>query len=265
MPHRIASACIRVARAASPRPPARIRPPLATGFIVILLIGALSACGPDAAQQAAQQAARQAALHEAEAARQRADYDNARVAGDWDQAAALGRDLQDRYRGTAAATEAARTLPDVVARATAANHQRRLAALWSYSQVPAGRGVQRAATILAKAPVALADGAATVQLVFRDHPAWGRNAYLVLDRGGFACPGRCTVTVRDEHGETQRLPAWKPTSHEAIALFIGTPERLWRMARGTPALTLTFPSDSGARSATFETGGAEAGHLPGWR
>lgn len=232
-----------------------------------LALGALGlvGCGPDATQRAAEQAARQAAARDADAARQLADYDNARAAGHWELAAAQGKDLQDRYRGTPAAADAARTLPDTLARADAARDAARLAALWSYSRVPVGRGEQRAAMLQASAPIPQPQGETTVQLVFRDHPAWGRSAYLVLDRGGFECHGRCRVTLTLRDGKVQRISAWKPTSHAAIALFLDDPLALWRIARTTPSLTLTFPTVAGPRRATFETGGADASQLPGWR
>ncbi len=221
----------------------------------------LSACGPDAAEQRAQQAAQR----EAEATRQLADYDSARSAAAWARAAALGRDLQDRFADSAAARAAARSLDDVRTRAQQADEAERLAGLWSYSTVPAGRGEQRAAMITAQSAVATGAGAGMLQLVFRDHPVWGRNAYLVLDRGGFACTARCRVQVAVDGAAARTLTAYKPTSHEAIALFIEDSAGLWRMARAAKTLVITFPTTAGPRSGTFETGGLRAAALPGWR
>ena len=105
-----------------------------------------------------------------------------------------------------------------------------------------------------------------VRLIFRDHPAWGRSSYLVLEAGDFACYGGCRVKVAIDDGKPRSMAASRPKTDEAIAMFIEDERALWRLARGAKTLAIEFPVKAGGtRTAVFETGGVDAAKLPGWK
>src|SRR5690554_6369287 len=98
----------------------------------------------------------------------------------------------------------------------------RTARLWIYNVQEVNGGQQRSAQIYSKDAVETGDVSDRVQLIFRDHPDWGRSSYLVLAGGDFAkaCYSACRVTVTVDDGEPRRMAANRPDTDEAIAMFI---------------------------------------------
>ncbi len=142
----------------------------------------------------------------------------------------------------------------------------RLAALWLYQTGTMGGGAQVTAAIRSVDNVDTdGQGARSVQLVFRDHENWGRSSYLVLQAGDFACPSKCMVNVMADGGTPERLPAHRPNTDEAIAMFIDDPARLWRLAGDATRLDIEFPVKAGGtRTAGFEVSGLDESRMPGW-
>ncbi|MFT4197284.1 MAG: hypothetical protein QM601_05135 [Pseudoxanthomonas sp.] len=238
---------------------------LSTTALCLLL---LAACGDNGAQQQAQAAAEQAQRQQA--AQQLADqFDQAVTAQNWEMARVHGSALLDQYRDTPAAGHVLMQMERVRQRAQAAQEQRRLAALWNYAQVPVGKGSQRSAMIDAQQRVDTdGKGPKTVQLVFRDHPAWGRSAYLVLQAGDFAkaCYRHCSVNVSVDGAAHRTMAANRPDTKDAIAMFIDDDKALWKLAgQAKQTLSITFPVQAGGtRTAVFETGGLDKTQMPGW-
>lgn len=237
--------------------------------LLLVSVLALAACGDNAAQQQAQAVAAQAQRQQ-EAQALADKFDAAVTAQNWEMARVHGTALLDQYAGTPAADHVQAQIDQVRERAHAAQEQRRLSALWAYSQVPAGKGTQRSAMIDAKARVDVdGSGAKTVQLVFRDHPEWKRSAYLVLQVGDFAkaCYRHCSVQVSVDGGAPKTMAANRPDTKEAIAMFIDDHQALWTLAgQARQTLSITFPVQAGGtRTAEFETGGLDRTQMPGWK
>lgn len=168
------------------------------------------------------------------------------------------RSAQAEARAKAEA-EAARERSEAQARLESS----RLAALWSYVEVPAGKGRQLTASIRSSDPVDTGGGEPhPVLLVFRDHPAWGRSSYLVLEAGDFNC-GKCRVTVLAD-GAANVIAAHRPRSNEAIAIFIDDARALWTLATKARQLQIEFPARGGTRTAAFDVGGLDPAKMPGW-
>ena len=150
--------------------------------------------------------------------------------------------------------------------AIAARETERLAGLWSYAEVPAGKGQQVSAAISSIENVDTdGTGAKVVQLVFRDHPAWGRSSYLVLKAGDFNCYGSCTVKVTVDEAAPKAMAARRPKTDEAIAMFVNDWRTLWRLTAGAKRISIEFPvKASGTRTASFEVAGLDDSKLPGW-
>jgi len=175
-----------------------------------------------------------------------------------------GPSLAERAAAARAAEEAAAAKAREDARAR--SEAERIAALWRYQQATVGGGAQVTAAIFATDDVdADGRGPRPVQLVFRDHAAWGRSGYLVLQAGDFACRPRCTVEVTVDDRTPERLAAWRPDTDEAIALFIRDAARLWRLAGDAARLRIEFPvAAGGTRTAAFEVVGLDETKMPGW-
>ena len=142
----------------------------------------------------------------------------------------------------------------------------RLAVLWRYQEATVAGGRQVTASILSIDNVDTdGQGARPVQLVFRDHAAWGRSSYLVLQAGDFDCAPRCTVNVSVDDLAPEKMAARRPKTDEAIAMFINDEMTLWRMTAGAKRLSVEFPVRAGGtRTATFEIAGLDRSKMPGW-
>ena len=167
-------------------------------------------------------------------------------------------------KAKAAADEAATA--KARAEADAAAETARLASLWTYSDVPAGKGRQIAATIKSTNDVDTdGQGGRSVLLVFRDHSAWGRSSYLVLTGGDFKCAPRCTVSVKVDEAAPASMAAHRPKTDEAIAMFIDDARALWRATTGARRLSVEFPvTAGGTRTATYDVAGLDRSQMPGW-
>lgn len=141
----------------------------------------------------------------------------------------VGRGIIDRYPDSLAAAEVTKTLEAVRNAAAAAAEANRLGALWTYHAVndAAAGGTVRTAQIAASAPAAMAAAADSgyaappaVKLVLRDHPQWGRSAYLLLPERLPDCPEVCKIQITFDKGKRQDWQATTPSPEEPAAVFI---------------------------------------------
>ncbi|MFC7300550.1 hypothetical protein [Cognatiluteimonas weifangensis] len=243
------------------------KPALCVLLSMTLLLG-LPACDRKQrlVEQAAAQAAMQAAIAEDAAKQAEAAFDGALAQQNWALAKAQADVLLAQYPETETAARVRKQFDAVAARAEAAREQSRTAALWSYNREPVQGGTQLSASIYAKDEVDVdGSGATPVRLIFRDHPAWGKSAYLVLQAGDFDCYGGCKVQVEVDAAAPKAMAASRPKTDEAIAMFIEDERGLWRMTRGAKLLQIRFPTRAvGSKTAVFEVGGLDRAQLPGW-
>lgn len=150
--------------------------------------------------------------------------------------------------------------------AIASRETARLAALWTYADVPVNKARQLSAMISSANDVDVdGTGAKSVRLVFRDHAAWGRSSYLVLQTGDFDCYGSCTVKVKADDAAPKPMAARRPKTDEAIAMFINDNKALWRMTTQAKQISVEFPVKAGGtRTATFDVAGLDRSKMPGW-
>jgi hypothetical protein len=126
----------------------------------------------------------------------------------------------------------------------------RLAALWTYNDVPVEKGRQVSAQIRSSNNVDTdGQGPKSVLLVFRDHAAWGRSSYLVLQGGDFDCSPRCTVSVVADDGAPVRMASRRFPSRPAARARRSSTSPAWmkRRCRDGEAL-LPRLNDARARS-----------------
>jgi hypothetical protein len=238
---------------------------LAPLAVAMLLAGVAGGCQDEAARAEAQAAA-QATADEAAAGEAAAAFDAAMAAENWQLAKAQGDVLLARWPDTAAAARVRPQHGEAKARAGEVREAARLASLWSYASTAVPGGQQVSAAIHARDPVDVdGSGARPVQLIFRDHPEWGRSSYLVLKAGDFDCYGSCRVAVSVDDAAATRMAANRPDTDEAIAMFIDDERALWRRLEGTRVLSIEFPvTAGGTRKAVFDVGGLDRARMPGW-
>ncbi|MEJ7746958.1 MAG: hypothetical protein WKF61_09445 [Luteimonas sp.] len=224
---------------------------------------ALAACKDEDPQAAV--AAQQAAKEHA-AAPLLQQYEDALSKQNWELARANADFVLLDHAGTLAAAKVKQDYDMIKAKADALRDTRRLAGLWSYDSVSVKGGTQKSASIYAKDQVDVdGSGEKPVRLIFRDHPGWGRSAYLVLEAGDFRCPGGCRVQVNVDEAAPKAMAATRPNTDEAIAMFIEDERALWRMSKDSMVIGIEFPVKAGGtRTAVFEVAGLERGKLPGW-
>ena len=236
-----------------------------TAALAIAAALLLVACKGEDPQAAAQAAAAQAAAEEQKAEAMAKQFEDAVAAQNWHLAKGYGEVLQIDHPTSAAAARIQPLLGEVKAKAEAEAQKRRLAALWSYGDEEAKGGRQLSAAIYSQEPLDTdGSGAHPVRLVFRDHPSWGRSAYLVLEAGDFDCYKGCRLKVVAD-GKTLTLPGSRPKTDEAIAMFIEDYRGLWKQMRKAQVLEIEFPVKAGGtRTAVFEVGGLDGSQMPGW-
>lgn len=226
---------------------------------------ALPACRREDPQAAAQAQAEQAAAREAAADKVAAQFDEAVVAGNWQLAKGYGDILLAEHPDSAAAARIKPQHDEARAKAEAEREDKRLAGLWAYGNEPVAGGAQLSAAIYSRENVDTdGSGAKPVRLIFRDHPDWGRSAYLVLEAGDFDCYSGCRLKVTADD-KVHTLPGSRPKTDEAIAMFIEDHRALWRLAGRSKSIEIEFPVKAGGtRKAVFETGGLDGVRMPGW-
>jgi hypothetical protein len=180
-------------------------------------------------------------------------------------ASSCGGGGADRASRAAEQAEAAAAKAKADEQSAAAREADRLAALWSYYDGPAGKGTQRSATIYSSNDIDTdGSGPKRVRLIFRDHPAWGRSSYLVLQAGDFKCPA-CSVAVSADDAAPKRMSARRPPTEDAIALFINDWREVWKLTTDAKQMRIEFPVKAGGtRTATFEVAGLNPAKMPGW-
>ena len=242
------------------------KPRLAPVLVLAAVLAATGCRREDPRAAAAAEAARQAQQEQAADALAK-QFEDAYAQDNWALARGFGDQLLMEHPQSAAAGRIKERLDDARAKLAAGNEQRRMAALWAYQTEPVKGGNQLSAALYSKDPVDTdGRGRNPVRLIFRDHPAWGRSSYLVLQAGDFACYGGCRVKVSADGGTAKAMAASRPKTDEAIAMFIEDERALWRMARDAKTLAIEFPVKAGGtRTAMFETGGVDAAKLPGWK
>jgi len=141
-------------------------------------------------------------------------YRTLRKEQQWELAAPIGKEVVDKWPGSAAAKEVQETLADATAKATEIAARRRLVAMWSYQAGKESGGDQVTASIYSS------DLAADkrVRLILRRHSAWGQSVYLFGGGKGFECKGTCSLAARFDD-KPQKIAAYLPDTGEP-ALFI---------------------------------------------
>jgi len=243
--------------------------PIAIALALLVATLPMAACNRE--QQRAQAAAAQAAAAEDAAKRGEAAFDDAVGKQNWPLAKAQADVLMQNYPQSQAAARVRAQYDAIKSRAEAEREQARTAALWTYNKVAVpgkgkAGGTQLSASIYAKDDIDVdGSGAKPVQLIFRDHPSWGRSAYLVLQAGDFNCYGGCKLQVTVDDQPAKTMAGSRPKTDEAIAMFIEDEKKLWRMTRGAKRLSIQFPVKAGGtRTAVFEVGGLDRSQMPGW-
>jgi hypothetical protein len=230
--------------------------------VVPLLMLAVAACGPapDPQAEVKAKAAQDAAAADALAA----ELDTQLASRNWTLARAQCDVLAYRYPKSPLIARYAARCAEAKSQAAAQSESARLQGLWSYQTSPVGKGKQLNASIYAKNDIDTGAGRSQVRLIFRDHPAWGRSSYLVLDNGDFDCYGGCALKMLVD-GKPRTMAGSRPKTDEAIAMFVEDERALWRTVKKSKTLTITIPlKGARAQQAVFEVGGLDASRMPGW-
>ena len=233
-------------------------PPVMRAMVTAIGLSlALSACQgqneDSAAMTPAQSAEAKSMLH---------DYASARDGGNWTVAEALAENLRKRYPDSDETARVAQTLVEVHEQAAAQREALRLEQLWTYQAVAVGKGVQRTASIdsrTAQVGEAELPPPADAQLILRDHPDWGRSAYLLLAEQKFDCGKPCTLTLRFDDGTGSTWTGKQADSGKGPALFIVDDGKFIAALSKAKLLRIGLPAGSGRISSLgFDVGGYHA-------
>ena len=188
-----------------------------------------------------------------------ASYESARASQNWEAAEAQADQLREKFPTSVAAGKVASNLAAVRDGAIMARDARRLQGLWQYQTVAVGKGEQRSASIFSRTvPAEEGEVAPTAdaQLVLRDHPAWGRSAYLLLAQTQFSCGRPCAVQIGFDNSQAQRYAGKQADSGKGPALFIEDDGAFIAAMSQAKTVRIELPKGSGRIPAlVFEVGG----------
>jgi hypothetical protein len=217
----------------------------------------LAACGDGSGGEGA--AASLSAADEANATQLLKTYESARDAGNPEAAEAAADKLREKYADSAAAQKLDPTLEKVRADAEAMRDKRRLEKLWDYQANAVTGGTQRTATIFSRTPDTGEDepaGTPDAQLVLRDHPDWGRSAYLLLAQKKFDCGKPCTLRIAFDGAPAENWKGRQADSGKVPALFIEDDAKFVPALQAAKLVRIELPKGSGHIPAlSFEVGG----------
>lgn len=222
--------------------------------LAVAVVIALAGC-----QGSDDPAQRMSAADQAASRQLRSAYELARSHGDWLGAEARADELRQRFPDSEAEQAIAPTLAEVRKQAEAMREAQRLREAWTYQSVAADGGAQRTATLYSRTPPA-EEGMPVItpdaQLVLRDHPAWGRSAYLLLAQSHFSCPAPCAMQVAFDGGVAKRYAGKQADSGKGPALFIEDDAGFVKALDAAHEVKIVLPEGSGAvRTLVFEVGG----------
>jgi hypothetical protein len=187
------------------------------------------------------------------------DYAAARAQGNWTGAAAIGENLRQKYPDSPEAATVGASLAEVQAKADALIETKRLESLWTYQAIEAGKGVQRSASIdshTARAEEGEYAQPADAKLILRDHPAWGRSAYLILNETNFRCGAPCRMDIAFDDAAAAQWSGKQADSGHGPALFINDEARFITQLEKSKAVRITLPKGSGhIKSLRFDVAG----------
>ncbi len=230
---------------------------MSTRLILAAALGALLLAGCSQAPQADPAAQAQAAA-EAQAAKELEMYRTLLAQESWELAAPIGKEIGERFPGTAAAAEVAASLTEVTAKADAESRRRRLERLWSYQAGQESGGDQITASIYSADRLPEKQ----VRLILRRHSDWGQSAYLFGRGKGFGCGSPCTLELQFDDAAPVRFKAHLPDSGEP-AIFISDDARfIERMAQAQRLRIGVSEKGQAPRTLEFEVGGYDATRFP---
>lgn len=187
------------------------------------------------------------------------------------------QNLVSGYPGTPEADSAAKLLPALeaaaeaaaeaerarAAEAASAAESRRLAAKWIYSSDvdPMTSGTSKTAAIQSENTVHFDfpyQGAQHGTLILRNHPSYGRNVILAIQRGQILCRSYedCQIRVRFDDGSPERWNAVGPRDNSSTAIFLRNPARFLQRIRAAKVVRIQIPVyQEGEPTFEFHVGG----------
>ena len=189
-------------------------------------------------------------------------FETARREQNWEVAETFADQLREKYPGSEAAAKLGPLLGAVRTGAEEAREQRRQRDLWDYQALPVGKGEQRTATLFSRT-AEIAEGEPAIvpdaQLVLRDHPEWGRSAYLLLAQSRFRCGPPCRMTIAFDDAPATDFAGKQADSGKGPALFIEDEARFIAAMAEARRVKIQLPKGSGsASSLSFDVGGFDA-------
>jgi len=101
-------------------------------------------------------------------------------------------------------------------------------------------------------------GAQHATLVIRNHPSFGRDVMLQIERGQILCPSydECTVRVRFDDGSPERWMGAGPSDNSSTTVFIRGSSRFLQRMRAAKVVRIEIPVfQEGNPSFEFHVGG----------
>jgi len=219
----------------------------------------LSACAAGGDGEGEGEGAELAPADAAKAVAMLGTYESARAAGNPEAAEAAADELRERFPDSAEAHKLEPTLEAVRTAAEEVRQLRRLRGLWDYQANAVGSGTQRSASLFSRTPDLGEDQPAAIpdaQLVLRDHPDWGRSAYLLLAQSKFQCGKPCTLQLAFDEGALAAWQGKQADSGKGPALFIEDEARFVAALGEAKQLRVVLPKGSGSiGTLVFEVGG----------
>lgn len=130
----------------------------------------------------------------------------------------------------------------------AATERRRLANKWSYQKSvdPMTSAATRSATIASENTVSFDfpyQGAQHGTLIIRDHPSYGKDVILKIERGQFLCPSyqACDIRIRFDEGSPSTWKAVGPSDNSTTTIFLRNQASFRQRMRSSKVVKIQAP------------------------
>ena len=207
------------------------------------------------------------------------------AAGNPKEALTFANILTNTFKGTPEADTAAKQIPELqatieriqvaervrVAEETAAAEARGLAAKWTYHIEEDAMTSRKAkfASIYSENSVEFGfpyQGPQRGTLTIRDHPSYGHDVYLSIERGQILCQSYedCEIKVRFDEREPESWGASASSDHSTTIIFLRNEARFTRKMRAAKVVRIQIPVyQEGQQVFEFVVGGFDYSRYQG--
>lgn len=212
-------------------------------FFAGILALSIASCGEQSVPEEAEQLNMSESLF--------SELENRKQSGDLKEAAEIAQNLINNHSTTNEAKKASELLPEIeegLLKAQKEEEIRKIAEKWAYSsnEDPMSGKIARYASISSENLVNFGfpyEGYQNATLTIRNHPQYGHDVYLSLERGQILCQSYsdCSIRVRFDDNSPERWSAVGAADHDSTLVFLRSTKRFFEKMKKSKMVLIQIP------------------------